>query len=261
MFVDVHNHILDYLECEAKNNDATFESSVLYPFSITFCTSSNEKHRYIKQKVLCDALGSSVIPYYSFGIHPQEPSTEELGFLEELLYKKEVDAIGECGFDLFEEQYKTKFEDQKKVWEEQLSLAIKYEVPLIIHARNASHLIFSYTQSLKKVKAVIFHGFQGDRKEGLSLLERGINAYFCIGKALLRGKKSQIELAKEFEITRLLTETDAPYMKLKEESFSKPKDIENVVKIFSSIRETDINELKDVIYQNFQKIFYKKDAR
>ena len=257
MFVDVHNHILDYLECEVENNLDFTENQVLYPFSIAFCTSSNEKHRYIKQKKLCDALTPNIIPYYSFGIHPQEPSIGELAFLEDLLYRKEIDAIGECGFDLFEEQYKNKIAKQKMVWEEQLRLAIKYELPLIIHARKASHLIFSYAQVLKKVKAVIFHGFQGDRKEGNALLKRGINAYFCIGKALLRGKKTQIEMAQEFDITRLLTETDAPYMNLKSEASSKPKDIESVVKTFSYLRNVDINELKDVIYQNFQRIFYK----
>lgn len=259
MFVDVHNHILDYLEYEVKKDDFTFiESRTLYPFSVIFCTSSNEKKRYIKQKALCDRLDSNIIPYYSFGIHPQKPEVDELSFLEELLHRKEIDAIGECGFDLFEEKYRSEVASQKKVWEEQLRLAIKYEVPMIVHARNASHIIFSYTKALKKLKAVIFHGFQGNIKEGNSLLKRGINAYFCIGKALLRGKKSQIELATEFDITRLLTETDAPYMSLKEEMFSKPKDIERVVKTFSNWRNINIDDLKEVIHQNFYRIFIKK---
>ena len=251
MFVDAHNHVLDYLE-----EVGGFESA-LYPstFSLSFCTSSNESLRFLKQKKICDALPDSIKAYYSFGIHPQAPCIDELQFLENLLRKKEIIAIGECGFDLFNETYKASISFQKIVWEAQLELAIKYQVPLVIHCRKALHLIFSYEKILKKINAVIFHGWAGSVGEASSLLKKGVNAYFCIGKALLRGQKSQIEMAKSFDISRILTETDAPYMSLKGETFSSLTDIAEVVNRISNLRRFEKEELKQNILNNFIKSF------
>lgn len=252
VFVDSHNHILDYLEESGKE-----EEDALYPadFSISFCASSNEKVRFLRQKKICENLSSNIKPYYSFGIHPQDASVNELQFLEDLLKKNEIVAIGECGFDLFDERYKMSIEAQKQVWNAQLELSLKYQKPLIIHCRKALHLIFSYTKFLKEVKAVVFHGWAGSVEEASSLLRRGVNAYFCIGKALLRGKKSQIEMASSFEPSRLLTETDAPYMAGKGEAFSSLTDIVKVVDEIARLRGIEREDLKDVFLNNFRRCF------
>ncbi|MGP1437976.1 MAG: TatD family hydrolase [Treponema sp.] len=248
MFVDAHNHVLDYLE-ELTGDALPYPSN----FSVCFCASSNEKVRFIQQKKICDALPQKA--YYSFGVHPQAPSNNELQFLEDLLKQKEIIAIGECGFDLFDDRYKATIEMQKEVWNAQVELAIKYQKPLIIHCRKALHLIFNDVEKLKKIKAVIFHGWVGSFLEATSLLKKGVNAYFCIGKALLRGQKSQIEMANSFDISRLLTETDAPYMKLKEEAFSSLTDISYVVNEISKLRRIEKEELKQTFFNNFNLSF------
>lgn len=247
MFIDAHNHVLDYLE-----EVGDFEKS-LYPddFSVSFCASSNEKERFLKQKKICNNLPINIKPYYSFGIHPQAPNINGLQFLEDLLKKKKIVAIGECGFDLFDENYSKSIEVQKEIWNAQLELSLKYQKPLVIHCRKALPLIFSYVKALKKLEAVIFHGWAGSVGEASSLLKKGVNAYFCIGKALLRGQKSQIEMANVFDISRLLTETDAPYMALKGEPFSSPLDITKVVDKIASLKSIEKEELKDIFFKNF----------
>ena len=246
MFIDAHNHVLDYLE-EVGNIEKS-----LYPddFSISFCASSNDKMRFLKQKEICNNLPTNITPYYSFGIHPQAPDINELQFLEDLLKKKEIVAIGECGFDLFDENYRKSIEAQKEVWNAQLELGVKYQMPLVIHCRKALPLIFSYVKVLKKLKAVIFHGWSGSVGEASSLLKKGVNAYFCIGKALLRGQKSQIEMASVFDISRLLSETDAPYMALKGETFSSLTDIVQVVDKIAILKHIEKEELKDILFKN-----------
>ena len=258
MFVDVHNHVLDYLEELGQEGIGG-----VYPsdFSVSFCASSNERLRFLKQKEICDALPTNIKPYYSFGIHPQAPTNYELQFLEELLKKKEIVAIGECGFDLFNENYKATFEVQKEVWNAQLELSIKYQKPLIVHCRKALHLIFSYASILKKIRAVVFHGWGGSVQEASSLLKKGVNAYFCIDKALLRGQKSQIEMASSFDISRILTETDAPYMRLKEEPFSSLTDIVQVVNEITKLRKITEEELNDILLTNFKEALINCDLQ
>jgi len=259
MFIDAHNHILDYLEQKQKNAEVFDVEAIsqVYPegFQVSFCASSNERERFYKQKKLCSLLEKSVKPYYSFGIHPQRPQACELGFLEELLYRKEISCIGECGFDLFNGEYRATVEAQKEVWASQVHLAIKYGVPLIIHCRCALHLIFASSKDLAKVKAVIFHGYGGSPLEATSLLKRGVNAYFCIGKALLRGQKSQISMARSFDIHRLLTETDAPYMRLKGEEYTNLSDIQAVASALAHLRGIDESTLNNILVKTFASIF------
>ena len=72
------------------------------------------------------------------------------------------------------------------------------------------HLIFDDVKTLKKINAFIFHGWSGSVTEARSFLKKGVNAYFCIGKGLLRRQKAQLETAATLEEDRILTETDAP---------------------------------------------------
>ena len=259
MFIDAHNHILDYLEEHYKKEDfGKNEMCMLYPagFEVAFCASSNERERFFKQKMLCSFMQENIKPYYSFGIHPQKPEMDELDFLETILRKKEVSCIGECGFDLFDDRYRATIEAQKEVWNIQVELAIKYGLPLIIHCRSALHLIFASSKQLAKVKAVVFHGFAGSPLEASSLLKRGVNAYFCIGKALLRGQKSQINMAGSFDIHRLLTETDAPYMKLKNEEYTVLTDIKQVVNAIAKLRKLDESALNTIFTDTFTQVFF-----
>ncbi len=254
MFVDAHNHILDYLEMEYQKDEfSKSEIESIYPahLGVAFCASSNERMRFIKQKNLSSLLPESVRGFYSFGVHPQAPSVSELPFLESLLKNKEIIAIGECGFDLFSDEYKKEINEQKEVWNVQIDLAIKYEVPIIIHCRRALHLIFKEEKKLARLNSVIFHGWPGSKIEAVSLLKRRVNAYFCIGKALLRRQKSQIEMAKTFDPSRLLTETDCPYMSLKGEAHSLPANIENVAERVASLREMSLESLNETLCNNF----------
>lgn len=150
---------------------------------------------------------------------------DEAEFLYRLLETRQIQAIGECGFDLFNDEYKRLLPMQQKVWDTQLRWAQDFQLPVVIHCRKALHLIFDSAARLKKLPAVIFHGWGGSPQEAASFLKKGVNAYFSIGKAVLRGQKSVCAMAASFDSTRILTETDAPYMRLKAEEYSHPRDI------------------------------------
>lgn len=270
MYVDAHIHILDTLENVIPNSLESKEDEVasLFNDDIFFCASSNEAERFIIQQDLCSKYSSSFI--LSFGIHPQAPSFDGLDFLQELLETKKINAIGECGFDFFTSEYKKTEEIQKTVWAEQLRLAQKYGLPIIVHCRKGLPLIFADTMKLKKLPSVIFHGWSGSNAEASAFLKRGVNAYFCIGKGLLRGQKAQLETCAKQELSHLLIETDAPYMCLKGEPYSIPNDIKTVFlaaykiryknrnDFFNSVSSEDtinIEEFKLQLLSNFKQAF------
>lgn len=255
MLVDAHLHIYDLVEILHFQKDGIDKLAKSLK-EILFCASSHNIEEFFYTEKFC--LENKLKGFFSFGIHPQNPILDELENLEKLLSKKQIQIIGEMGFDLFDEKNKANFKSQKEVWNIQIELALKHNVPVILHLRKSNHLIFQNLKSLKKLKAVIFHGWSGSTIEAHSILKAGVNAFFSIGKALLRGQKTVYQMVNSFPIERLLTETDAPYMKLKNEVFSKPSDIKKVTRKITEIRfKSDLVENeKAIILPQLQKNFF-----
>lgn len=182
------------------------------------------------------AAPSSVL--HSYGMHPQNAGYENIkesaDFLENLAKSKEIIAIGEAGFDYFSEEFRTYKKEQEEIWNIQLDLALKYELPLVVHCRKANEKLFEYSKKLSKIREVLFHSFMGTPIEGKSLLNKGLNAYFSFGKQVFNNNKKVISCIKELPHERILAETDAPYQFLKGEKFTRPDEI---VKVVEEIRK------------------------
>ena len=266
MYIDAHLHPADYFDTCASTGDAG-NVDELFAYPVSLCCSSHdhieyERHRLLFERDLYSRGGSSTTGtvlhqskshlqlsekqhvLFSFGIHPQNPVTDEAEFLYRLLETRQIHAIGECGFDLFNDEYKQLLPMQQTVWDMQLRWAQEFQLPVVIHCRKALPLIFDSVPRLKKLPAVIFHGWGGSPQEASAFLKKGVNAYFSLGKAVLRGQKSVCAMAASFDSTRLLTETDAPYMRLKAESYSHPYDIIAVTKQCANLRYNGAESVK-----------------
>ena len=176
----------------------------------------------------------------SYGMHPQNAENENIKesaeFLENLLNKNLISFIGEAGFDYFSDEFKKAEKIQEEIWNIQLELALKYNVPLVVHCRKANHKLFEYSKQLKKLPEVLFHSFMGPPVEARSLLNRGIHGYFSFGKQLLNGNKKAIACVKELPTECILAETDAPFQYLKSEKYTTLEDIQRVYKAIDCIR-------------------------
>ena len=197
--------------------------------------------------------------FASYGIHPQSPALrdktfieKELSFIENLLAEKKIIAIGECGFDFFTPEFKSTAPEQEIVFNEQLFLAQKYNVPIVLHLRKSIEKIFTYSRELKKLPAVIFHSFPGTLREAQSLQNHGINAFFSFGKPILNGKKASIDCVQNLPIQNILFETDAPYQTLKDEKETLPSDIKKVYQRACELRGLSIEDLCEKIFINFK---------
>ena len=205
----------------------------------------------------------------SFGIHPQleavinkdplslavltqaAPTTQSLKTLEKLAAEKRLAAVGECGFDLFNDEYKATEAWQNEVFAAQLEIALKYDLLIVLHVRRAMHKIFAFAKKLKQCRAVIFHSWQGTPEEGQSLIRRGVNVYFSFGNTILNGHKQQLHCCALFPADRLLTETDAPYQPSRGKEFSSWDDLPGIVEKIASLRNMNSKELENQLEENF----------
>ncbi|MFA6872781.1 MAG: TatD family hydrolase [Bacteroidaceae bacterium] len=147
------------------------------------------------------------------GLHPT--SVDE-GYLEQLIQLKAIldatpnrfAAIGEIGIDLYWNQ--TYRNTQMKVFDTQISWAEQYNLPIVIHQRNA----FKETIEIVKQHSSrgIFHSFSGSAEEARELI--ALSDYLLGINGVVTFKKSTLPevLQTEVPLNRIVLETDCPYL-------------------------------------------------
>lgn len=149
--------------------------------------------------------------YGAAGIHPECAGDLPEGWihtLENLLRLTKMVAVGEIGLDYHWESNPPR-ELQKEIFAQQLELANRLELPVIIHDREA-HGDTMELLRLYRPKGVI-HCFSGSVEWMQEAVKLGL--YIGLGGAVtFKNAKVPKEVAKAVPLDRLLTETDCPYM-------------------------------------------------
>lgn len=149
--------------------------------------------------------------YAAVGIHPEDiydlPS-DYLLQIERLAENPKVVAIGEMGLDYHYENYDR--EKQIKIFTEQLRLADKLSMPVIIHSRDAAEDTLNIIRAEKPKKAVM-HCFSGSAETASEILSLGLYISFT-GVLTFKNAKKAIAACEAVPADRLMLETDCPYM-------------------------------------------------
>ncbi len=154
--------------------------------------------------------------YFAVGIHPYDKEQYDEEALERYISHPKCVAVGECGLDYFrlEGSDVEKAEEkaaQKEVFVAQIALAKRYNKPLIIHIRDASHdsKMILLEQNAGEVGGVL-HCFNAD-EELLSLAKE--NFYFGIGGVLtFTNARKLVNVLPKIPLEKLIIETDGPYL-------------------------------------------------
>lgn len=175
----------------------------------------------------------------AFGLHPQAAadfSPGDADFLEGLLQKNLISAVGEAGFDYFSAEFKAYADAQEEMWRIQLDFSAFFDVPLVVHCRKANHRLFEYASALRKCPAVLFHSFMGTCAEAGSLLSRGIHGFFSFGKQIMNNNKKAVDCVRNLPVECLLLETDAPFQFLRGEAVTYPCEILDIYRAAHALR-------------------------
>ena len=196
--------------------------------------------------------------YASVGIHPSEIKNikeNDLEEIEALLSNKKVVGIGEIGLDYYWDKDNKK--EQKEMFIKQIKLAHKYNLPIVIHSRDAAEDTYLV---LKENKEYYTKGIMHCYSYSLELAKEFVNLGFYLsfgGPITFLNAKQNKEVVKNIDIKNILIETDAPYLtphpfrgKLNE-----PKYVELVAKEIAILKEMPYEEVATFTYENACKLF------
>ena len=164
-----------------------------------------------------------------------------------------VVAIGEIGFDYHWEPYDK--EHQRFFFEEQMKLAQRYDLPVIIHDREAHGDCFDVACKFKNVNGV-FHSYSGSTEMARELVKRDWYISFS-GVVTFKNASRVKEVAASVPLDKILAETDCPYLaphpmrgKLNHSGLMRYT-VGTLAEIFSK----DFDEMAKILSDNAKKLF------
>jgi TatD DNase family protein len=185
-----------------------------------------------------------MIPNYSIGIHPWhikgDTILSNLEILKSKLLDKKCLAVGECGLD---KRIEIPMDSQQIVFENQLLLAEYYKKPVIIHCVAAFHELISIKKNKKITVPMIVHGFSKNSIIASQLIENGF--YLSFGKALIQNPDLET-VFQSIPNERIFLETDTT-----------SNEIQEVYALAAKYKKLEINTLKEIIEENFNRVFKK----
>ena len=195
--------------------------------------------------------------YLMSGLHPtnvKENFKDELEFVVNSLKTQDYVAIGEIGIDLYWD--KSFLKEQQEAFTFQIRLAIKHDLPIVIHCREAFDEIFEILdkENCNKLRGV-FHCFTGTIEQA----KRAIDLGFVLGiGGVVTFKNGEIDkFLNQIDLKHIVLETDAPYLapvpfrgKRNESSY-----IIHVVEKLSEIFGLSKEEIADITTKNAEKVF------
>lgn len=144
------------------------------------------------------------------GVHPENCTglpADWLDSIEEMLREPEIKALGEIGLDYHYEGYDKEL--QAEVFERQLQLANRLDMPVIVHSRDAC---MDTMEILRRYRPRgVMHCFSYSAEIAREVVGLGMYVGFT-GVLTFKNSKKAWAACGEVPMDRLLLETDSPYM-------------------------------------------------
>lgn len=196
--------------------------------------------------------------YASIGIHPHEAQNfvnnqSELGRFAALATEEKVVAVGECGLDYFYEH--SPKEAQVKILEFQLELAVKADLPVIFHVREAFDDFWPIFDNFEGIRGVL-HSYTDNQANLEKAVARGL--YVGVnGIATFAKNEAQLSMYKLIPMNNLLLETDAPFLTPVpyRGTICEPKHVVLTAEFLASLRGDTVPELSQATTQNARQLF------
>lgn len=249
MFTDSHSHVyreyyddIDLVVKEAEQNKVN---------RIITCGCSDKENKEVLEII---KRYSNI--YGALGIHPENVlnyKSEDLEFIKLNIANKKILAIGEIGLDYYySKDYK---QEQINLLEDQLKIAEEYDIPVIIHSREATQ---DTLDVLKKynVKGII-HSFSGSFEVAQEYIKMG----YLIGiNGVITFKNSNVkDVIKKLPLNKIVLETDSPYLTPHPHRGEKnsPKYVLLIAEFVADLFDITLSELANITNDNLHSLFDK----
>ncbi|XUA18729.1 TatD family hydrolase [Citrobacter sp. OP27] len=197
--------------------------------------------------------------YAALGLHPiviEKHTDESLAQLETLLARKppKLVAVGEIGLDLYRDD--PQFDKQQALLDEQLKLAKRYDLPVILHSRRTHDKLAMHLKRHNLPCTGVVHGFAGSLQQAQRFIQLGYK--IGVGGTITypRANKTRDAIA-QLPLSALVLETDAPDMPLNgfQGQANRPERAAQVFESLCELRSESPVEIANSLADNTERLF------
>lgn len=206
------------------------------------------------------ALAAAHTPLYAaLGLHPiviEKHNEHSLAQLAARLAQKpeKLVAVGEIGLDLYRDD--PQFDKQQALLDEQLRLAKRYDLPVILHSRRTHDTLAMHLKRHNLPRTGVVHGFAGSLQQAERFIQLGYK--IGVGGTITypRASKTRDVMAR-LPLSALLLETDAPDMPLNgfQGQPNRPEQAARVFESLCELRSESPAEIAETLADNSKKLF------
>lgn len=254
MLIDTHTHLYDDRLDETKQDEMirrAFDAGVQKLY-MPNC----DQHTIPGMMRIANSFPEQCLPM--MGLHPTYVKNDyqsELDVVRKWLEQERFAGVGEIGLDYYWD--KTFIDQQKEAFARQIDWALEYNLPVIIHSREATADCIEMVRSKQNgTLRGIFHCFNGSMEEANQIVELGF--MLGIGGVITyKSNKELQEVVKTVPLENIVLETDAPYLspvpfrgKRNESAY-----ITFVAEKVAELRNISMEELGRATTENANKLF------
>jgi TatD DNase family protein len=191
------------------------------------------------------------------GVHPHEATTyndEVEAQLRTLLREPEVVAVGEFGLDYF--RMLSPRDVQRSVFCAHLQLAREYDLPCIIHVRDAHEDVMELLRTHGRDVRGVFHCFSGNVAQAEECLDFADFMLSFAGPLTKQGNALP-DVARMVPLDRVLVETDSPYLVPKplKARRNEPLFVKHTAQKLADLRGMSLEEIAAITTRNAVRLF------
>ena len=184
--------------------------------------------------------------YGTVGIHPTDTKKyqlEDLKHIEEMLTNSKIIGVGEIGLDYYWD--KDNKEKQKEFFIEQIKLAQKYNMPIVIHSRDSLEDTYKILKEYLNDTKAVLHCYSGSYEMAKKFAKLGVK--FGIGGVLtFKNSQKLKEVVENMDLSNFILETDSPYL-TPEPHRGKRNEPYNIIYVANKIAELKGITVEEVI--------------
>ena len=248
MFIDTHCHIDSSVSGDVyiKNAYSANVKGLIFSFCNQDCYQAG-----------IEFLDKYPDVFVSLGFHPEDADVitdKDLQCLDEVLVSSSrIVAIGEIGLDYY--WRKDNKEKQRDLFQKQLDLAVKHQMPVVIHCRDAIQELYDILSQYKgKVKGVI-HCFSGSYEMARAFIELGF--VLGIGGVLTFKNSKLYQVVEKLPLSSIVLETDSPYLTPEPHrgEMNESKYILLIAEKIAQIKGISLSEVEKITTDNAKRVF------
>ena len=205
--IDTHTHLYsNQFKLDVDDVIAKAKENGIKKFIFPAIDSSHYDSMHALKKKYSDDI------YLMSGLHPTDVKKnykDELDFVVNSLKSHNYVAIGEIGIDLYWD--KTYLKEQQNAFRFQIKLAIKNDLPIVIHCRESFDEIFEILEeeNCDKLRGV-FHCFTGNIDQANKAI--GLGFLLGIGGVVTFKNGGIDKFINQIDLKHIVLETDSPYL-------------------------------------------------